>query len=314
MNDLIVKGKVINIFCVNTPFQLFIVRLIISQYLKNETNIIFSTIRSKDNDGDTIHINKSLVGLWNLRRYLSFIKNNIEKCSFFIPHLNSLLASIFYDFSVKYARPINVFYEGVALYYDPIVEIPYYKRIMRKMQALLLGYRYQYYEQLFPRAFIDRVNNCYAPKDILLEKYKMVYTFTFPQNKVSEDGAVLVLLSNKIAGSTIFELSQILVNVLKNSPINKVYIKPHYELEYRDIERVRIFLNGKLKNNLEILDKKTPIELLYTELAFSVVVSQAFSSALINMKLIFQQQPKIYIIEKDKEMYQIAKRFCLDYE
>lgn len=316
MNELSRIDSKTNVFCVNTPFQLFVVKQIISLFLTSEKCLVISTIRNADNDNDTdiIKVNNSILSLLSLRKILYEIRCNIEKCSFYIPHLGSLLSSVFFNFADKFHRPINIYYEGVALYYDPIVKQPISKRIKRQIQAFLLGVDYQYYSQLYPQKLIDKVETCYAPKDIMLDKYKNVKTFSFKHKNIDVNLSLLVLLSNRLSSEIQNILCKVIRSVVKNSSISKIYIKPHYELADCITQNICADIRSWGIKNLVVLDKKKPIESLYADIQFSVVICQAFSSALINMKLIFQEQPKIYIIEKNIEMETIAKKFYIDYE
>lgn len=304
----------INIFCVNTPFQLFVLNKIISQHLHNEVNLIISTIPDSNSYGKVIEIHNSISGLISLRKLLLLIKKNIKKCVFYIPHLGSLLGSIFYDLSVKFDRPINIFYEGVALYYDPIIKQSLFVKIKRSFQGLLAGVPYHYHEHLYPTDFVKKVKVCYAPNRILLEKYKKVCLFYFKQEDTICKPAILLLLSNNLSNIIETNLLETIRNVVRNENIERLYIKPHYELKKSVTNHIISLLINLGIKDIKILDKRLPVESLYTKISFSIVVSQVFSSALINMKLIFVKQPRIYIIEKDIETAEIANKFCLEYE
>lgn len=307
-------GRKINIFCVNTPFQEFVVNQIISQYLDNECNIIISTIINSKGNKRTIVVSSSLYSLLQVRVLLHHIINNIQKCTFFVPHLSSLFSSLFYGLSLKYNRPINVFYEGIALYYESIMKQSFFLRIKRKIQCFLIGEPYHYYESLYPKDFVDRVDICYAPNRILLDKYKKICIVKFRQEEVIYNQAILLLLSNEVSSSVETKLIDKVKNLIKEEYIEVLYLKPHYELDDITIKHIENSLYSVGIKNVVTLNKSLPIESLYTKISFKMVISQAFSSALINMKLIFPEQPKMYILEKDKETIEIANKFELNYE
>ena len=137
-----------NIFVVNTPFQLYVVRLIIQQYFSVEDTMIISTIKNANSGEKNVrNINFGIKGLLQARRIIKQIERNISDVSFIVPHIGNLFSSYFYTLSRKYGRPISVFYEGIALFYDPVV--PNYKaKYKRLLQGLLLGIKYVHYEQL----------------------------------------------------------------------------------------------------------------------------------------------------------------------
>lgn len=306
------KVKNINCFCVNTPFQGLVVENIIQQYLFEDTNIVVSTV-STDNCIVTYRISKTFKGALEMNRLFYYLKNNIERVFFYVPHLGSTLASLFNDMSLKYNRPINVYYEGIALYYNPLVKQSLTTRIVRSLLCLAVGKKYKAHEVLYPLDFVKRVDTCYAPKNILLGKYSRVKEFNFKVSYRTDKGNLLVLLSNHLNESLNAKIIEcIKENLDKNSTV--VYVKPHYELGSEMIDTLVDQIESKVSGvNLSILDKDRPIELFYSSISFSKVISQEFSSALVNMHLILDKCPQILIIDKSFIPKDIAEKFGLEY-
>lgn len=303
-----------NIFTVVTPFQLFVVRKIISQYFSNDNNIIISTIKGGNDkeDTDVYQISKRLTGFAKAWRMKWLIHTHMNDVSFFVPHLGTLFASYFYELAKKYNRPINVFYEGIALYYDPVVPNIAAKK-KRLLFGLLYGLIYKHHEQLFPCDFVERVSGCYAPSNTNLEKYSNVRLINL-SNEGSQSGKdnILLLTSNVASEKTIDGVLSLLDNFERIDSYT-LYLKPHYELDSdfigQYIQKVRARKIGKVV----LLSGKTPVEELYKDIPFKVILSQAFSSALVNAKFMLEKDVKFYIYDKQSVNKELAEMFDIVY-
>ena len=186
-----------NVFVVNTPFQLYVVKQTILQFYPSDENMILSTIKcGKYND--VISISSGIKGLFKTRNVLRHIKRNISDISFIVPHLGNLFSSYFFELSREYNRPISVYYEGIALFYDPVIENKKAK-YKRFLEGILLGINYKHYEQLYPQSFVNAVEYCYSPTTKLLEKYKMVRILSFKSLHCDDDNNILFLTSDVIS-------------------------------------------------------------------------------------------------------------------
>ena len=300
--------KCTNIFIANTPFQIFVIRLIINTYYKDNgfKNIVFATCPIGVSD-DIYAIRHGL----NSVKDLLFMKNVVKNCltddvQFFIPHLSNLVSNYFYNVANKEKKSINVYYEGIAQFYHPNVKID--KRILlkRKFISSICGLGYEARTEFYPEDLTD-IATFYTPVPELCIDCKKKETFEFPHKVIVENDNILFLSSNKMDDITKKEaLSLIKQMVLANSI---VYFKPHYELSDEVIMQLKD--NSKSEGiNLVLLDKHRNIEQFYDELSFSKVISQEFSSALVNMKLIFQNQVSVRVMKAPSG---IGEKLCSFY-
>lgn len=304
-----------NIFNVTTPFQLFVTRKIVTQYCSLDRNLIVSSIKKDDlkNCKDVYQINcdaLSMIKMWKLKR---IIKKNIIDISFFVPHLGTLMGSYFFELAKKHNRPINVYYEGIALYYNPFVPNKNAKK-KRLFMGVLWGIRYKHHEQLFPDDFVKHVNYCFAPKKTGLEKYKEVKLVELGSLIHNNSENVLILTSCTIKDSVIDDLFERTKEFIKDDVTQKIYVKPHYNMPTDQIKKVIESLRGLGCEEIVLLKKDTPIEEFYDSISFGSIISQAFSSALTNVSLIFGDSVKIFVCEKETIPVDIARNFNLKIE
>lgn len=292
----------INIFCTNTPFQLFMVRNIINNHFKNNQNIIVSTY-TDGIDKDLYYIKK--IDIKKVLKLKSFIKKNIKEIQFFIPHTGSFFSSYFYHISLIKSAPINVYYEGIAMFYDPI-KYNHIQNIKRIIYGLVCGIIYKIHYRLYPQRLIDIAKACYSPISIGLEKYKKIVEVKcnlVNYNVTNTINNVLLILSPSINNKEIELISKkILV-----SRFEKIYIKPHFELSQKNLdELVKNFNNNDIK--YEIINKNIPAEIFFMNNPINSIISQHFSSALINLRILFNSHIPITVINKYTIPKEIIKK------
>lgn len=300
-----------NVFVVNTPFQLYVVRHIIHQYFVSDNNLILSTIK-KTNANDIVGVSPNIKGYLKAWKLIYHVKRNIKDISFFIPHLGNLFSSYFFELSVKYGRPVSVYYEGLALFYDPVVPnrnaVPF-----RKLGAFLLGAKYNHHEKLYSQELIEKAVACYSPtNNALLKKYHDVKIITFGRVKKNKANNNILFLTSDTATlkeiaackrdveSVVFGIGQLL------------YIKPHYALPPEMLRKFEKSLSEISGLSISILDKSIPMEELYDTISFNNVISQRFSSAVINLKFIYGDDVKCKITNTSSIPMDIVKELGVE--
>ena len=286
-----------NVFVVNTPFQLYVVKQIILQYFPFDKNIILSTIKGGNRkEKDVLFISPGILGLLKSNRFLRKIRTNISEVSFFVPHLGNLFSSYFFDLAKEFGRPISVYYEGVALLYDPVIanKKAYYKRFL---QGLLLGIKYNHYEQLYPQSLLDIVECCYSPTTKMLDKYKQVKKIEFCSQNTSGDNNILFLTSDVVTSIEIEECIRFVQEYCKVGD-STLFIKPHYALNGMMLNNFVDRFKSLAIKDIVVLDKSTPIEQYYEDYSFNRIVCQRFTSAIVNAKFILGDNVQCYVINK----------------
>ena len=293
-----------NVFVVNTPFQLYVVKHIILQYFSSDKNLIVSTIK-KGKYNDVISVTSGIKGLFKTRNLLWKIKRNISDISFVVPHMGNLFSSYFFDLSREYNRPISVYYEGIALFYDPVIanKKAKYKRMLL---GLLLGIRYKHYEQLYPQSFVNAVDYCYSPTTKLLEKYKMVRILSFKSLQHKKRNGILFLTSDEINHHEIVECVK-LIEKLNNTEISSIYIKPHYSLDGKSLHKFVEMLKNTAKCEIVILENNIPIEQYFEKLQFKHMICQRFTSAIVNIKFIYKDEIECIVVNKENTPMDMLK-------
>lgn len=301
----------INYFIANTPFHIFVSDQIISQFFPEDQNEIIITVNDKNIIKKTHYIfirrgAKTLLDIFKLKRCL---RKNINSAFFFVPHFSNLMSQFLLHYSEKYGRPISVYYEGVALFYNSSVKISFSTYLKRSFIGLFLGFSYKREMSLYPNNICNDVE-CYSPITDTYFKFCKVNKINFPAQKLKKGEDILFLTSNKMSADTFSIIKSYFKVLEKNSDI---YIKPHYELSFDSINKiVELFKSSNFKN-VYLLNKFTPIESLLENLKLKGIVSQHYSSALINFRCIYGYDLSIVILDKvcaNKEVFEeLASRF-----
>lgn len=310
------KGMVsMNVFVLVTPFQLYVVKRIISQYHREAENLIVSTIKGERDFGNlnVVSITRGIKGFYDTWKLKRFIINNINSLSFFIPHVGTLFSSYFFELAKKYNRPINVFYEGIAMFYDPVVPNLKAKR-ERMLMGMLMGIKYHHYEQLYPDEFIHKVEYCYSPVKINLDRYKNVRIIDLKKQKGIVSRNILILTSNTATKEIIDGLCSMIPNYCKGNEQITIYVKPHYSLPNNMVDYYMKKVCSLNIDKVVLLNKMQPIEELYSSFSYGTIISQVFSSSLINAKIIFGDDIRIVIYQKDTIKNDIAGIMQLKFE
>lgn len=305
-----------NVFVIVTPFQLYVVRRIISQYHhRGEDNLIVSTIKGERDFGilNVASISRGIKGFYDTWKLKRFIINNINSLSFFIPHVGTLFSSYFYELAKKYNRPINVFYEGIAMFYDPVVPNLKAKR-ERILMGMLMGIRYHHYEQLYPDELIHKTEYCYSPVNINLDKYNSVRIIDLKKEKEEISNNILILTSNTATKEIVDGICTMIPQYYLDNEQITIYVKPHYSLPDNMVDYYIKKIRSLERDKVVLLNKMQPIEELYSSFSFGIIISQVFSSSLINAKIIFGNKIKITIFQKETINSEIAKKMHLELE
>lgn len=304
-----------NIFVLTSPFHFFVVRRIISQYYPNDENLIISTIKGeRDYSGlRVVNVGHSLSGIIQAWKLKFFIIKHIETSSFFIPHLGTLFSSFLNELSIRYNRPINIYYEGIALFYDSVVPNLKAKR-KRKLMGALMGIKYHHHEQLYPMELKQRASFCFTPKDICLDGYREVKIVSLKTKCEGNSKNILILTSNTATYEVAVEVCNLLPKYCKVHDGRAIYIKPHYELPDSMINCYIDQAESKKVGKVVLLDKYQPIEELYNTFSFGTIISQVYSSALINAQIIFGDELKIVIYDKKTIVHDVAEKMGMKYE
>lgn len=314
-NEKIVFSINMNVFVLVTPFQLFVVRRLISQYHREEDNLIVSTIKGKRDFGtlNVVRISRGIKGFYKTWKLKRFLINYIDSLSFFIPHVGTLFSSYFFELAKVHNRPINVYYEGIAMFYDPIRPNLKAKR-ERMLMGALMGIRYRHYEQLYPDDLIHNAEYCYSPVNINLDRYKRIRIIDLKKQESKISSNILVLTSNTATKEIADGVCAMIPQYCKDNEQITIYVKPHYSLPDNMVdyylEKVRSLRNDKVV----LLNKMQPIEELYSSFSFGTIISQVFSSSLINAKIIFGDDIRIIIYQKDTINIDIANKMQLKCE
>ena len=296
-----------NFFIVNTPFQGYVVDRIIEQYFSSNiyNNVVFSTcMLDTSSSTNVFRIRRGFLGIIDIKKMKDIILKDIRKSSFFIPHLNNLFSPYFFYLSKNYNRPINVYYEGIALFYSPLVRFNRFLQYKRCIISIFTGIEFKKYDCFFPKELVQMAT-CFTPIESFCKQYPQIYKINLQQSNFCNKNNLLFLLPPRIAKDDICDIRK----YFNSYSGNKIFIKPHYNSLNSDINYIYKILKLVTKKEIVLLSKIIPIENLYKTIAFNKIIALHFSSALVNAKLLFNSEVEIEILNEiqNKEIYLIAQ-------
>ena len=294
--------KVLNIFICNTPFQYFIVSHLINNNIVFEgKSIILNTFKqgklAPPQQSQIYHIRNTPGSLHSYYKINNEIKIHlIDNVSvhFYYPHLNNLFSTVFFR---KFEKVENVYhncyYEGVALFYNPIISPNSIKTFLYRLKCFILGVKYHEECYFFPEE-LRNVATAFSPKENLTSYFKSIIEFELSNEKSltkvlqesqSFQKSLLIILP-PITDEFEYEeyirlFTKLLSDVIEDV---KLFLKPHFELSSKHMTG---FEKRISRHKFEILDNEINIESYGIE--FSEVKGLYPSSALINLKLIYPE-------------------------
>lgn len=304
----------INIYIANTPFHLFVISTIINNYYNDNStcrNIVFSTVKNniiKSELYELVQIERGIKSISYIRKLKRIVYSNNE-LSFFIPHLSNLLSSYLFEIYKSGIGKMHIYYEGIALLYPSVKKTPFRVILKRYIIAFLSGITYKNSDVLYPES-LCKDSICFSPfplEKTFLEIRKLELNLS---EYKSDNFNILILTSRVISSETISKLfNELKKNYSDNC--NIIYLKPHYELNNNDCLRIVDMLKFEFDCEVILLDKVLPIELLIDKINFSIILTQHFSSALLNLRGFMGNLKKIVLLEDIKNSF--IKEIAISY-
>lgn len=304
----------VNYFVANTPFQLLALSNIITTYYNTSQykNYIVSTVKAdiKVQNANIYLIRRGIFAVYDIFLLKKKLISSLHESTFFIPHLNNLFSSYFYYLSQKNNRQIHVYYEGIALFYKPHIKLSSKIHLKRYILAKLSGIYYTKHTEFYTDALLKNAY-CFTPVPKLCNHFSNPKLFKFKKFPLSASHHILILINFAICEEDInFLIKELKLNKKKGGII---YLKPHYSLDKKNLILISNVLKKEFGVESCILDKYKPIEEYYDKISFDTVISQTYSSALINMKLIFGEEINIFVMKQsiNSEIEHIFSHFNL---
>lgn len=302
------KDKKVHIYIVNTPFQGYIVNLIINNFMRNDVNIVYTTISSCNIDNAKIfEIRRNIYSVLDCIRFRREIEklHRLFSLDFYIPHLNNLLSMYCYNFVLENHNRLNVYYEGIALFYDPYIKISRLELYKRKFISTISQLNYNHSDRLFSQK-IREFGISYTPIPELSdfnEKIKL----SLPFKSIENENSTLIIGGPLLRNGDLVELINKLTYLVEINRLTEIHYKPHFRSKKNNLKKIFNHFNNKI--NIFILDKNIPVE---SYPLFSDIYAFHLSSALINIRLI-NPDVKINILNTpDERFVNIVKRLNIN--
>jgi hypothetical protein len=287
-----------NIFIVNTPFQFEMCLLLIDLYFKNDKNIILSTLNKKKLNDDSfyqvINVRRNFFIIIDFLKFKFLLNKKIKNkkiINFYFPHMNNLFSSYCYNKSINNDKlKLNCYYEGVAMLYDPVVEISILQKFKRFIISLLTGHIYVHYSKLYPD-FLRNNSIAYSPIKKHTSYFKEIIEFNFKSKKTNSSKKILFFLIGELDNkeNLINNISRFkeLINQIHFEIYNTILLKPHFNSKKEFIVKLIEELN--ITNfNFQLIDKNITMETICLDELNTKIISLERTSALINLRLMYQ--------------------------
>ena len=297
-----------NIFIVNTSFQRYICETIIQQKFTDASkyvNTIISTVPKQEislTNLVVIHIRKNIQHIVkDLRSVCAFMKKSIlmaDSSCFFVPHVNNLISSYIYTHLTSQKSQIAVYYEGMALFYAPIVKLPRYKIAQRYVLGFLSGMHYEHFATLYPEK-LRSIATAYTPTPKFATEFKKQEYFTLPTVELSGTrNEILLLLPPFDMEQDYADVKSVVDYVVLHHKNALVYLKPHFENREEILKKI-ISYGSENGVTFHILEKEKIVEHFIVSKNIGTIYTSYFSSALINLRLMYGDALEINLVCKD---------------
>ncbi|WP_338875983.1 hypothetical protein WBJ53_10120 [Spirosoma sp. SC4-14] len=269
--------------------------IIHTQECTSVENIIITTLKNTKIDIKNVsvfYVRRNLMAIWDCRKIKKLIRKltNTKQTFFFIPHVNNLLSSYLYEYSKLNNIKINIYYEGVALLYDPVVRISTLSLMKRYIIGYISGMGYVHSRSLYPQLLRDK-SNAYTPIPEFTENFKGIIKININYDITDKvESNILILtppIKNRKKLRIFLKNLNHTINTLKNANKITFTFKLHYETTKIQQRYLKIYLTDK-NYRFSLLDNNLPIELILQDSFYSKIISFGFSSALINAKVFFK--------------------------
>jgi hypothetical protein len=297
----------INYFVVCTPFQGYVASMM-SQKMDGETIFINSTgksllkISSCQLNQEIVLKNRffDLIQLWMIKKQIARSIREKREIHFFIPHVQTLVSSYFYRLAIKHQNvKLHIYYEGIALLYDPMVKTSKKDIFRRTFLGLVSGFYYTHSNKLYP----DQLRNiaiAHSPLPKFTSRFLETKELTFDSKKKNKNKSEHILILGSPIKSEIQLLNQVnkIDRVLDKTESRKILIKSHYSVD--PIFSIKVIQHLKNTNkDFEELDPKKSIEELIDSYNIIAIYALHPTSALLNISLIYGDQIKLFSFKDD---------------
>jgi len=296
-----------NYFVVCTPFQGYVGRMM-SKKIDDETIIINTTGKSLlntsgNNSNQEILLKNrffDLIKLWMIKKQILVSIREKREIHFFIPHVQTMVSSYFYRLAIKHKNiKLHIYYEGIALLYDPIVNTSKKDILRRTFLGLISGFYYTHSNKLYP----DQLRNiaiAHSPLPKFTSRFLETKEFAFDTKKLNKNKSENILILGSPIKGEIELLNQInkIDRVLDKTESHKILIKSHYSVD--PIFSIKVIQHLKNTNkDFDELDPKKSIEELIDSYNIRAIYALHPTSALLNISLIYGDQIKLFSFKDD---------------
>jgi hypothetical protein len=297
----------VNIFICQTPFQSFISSQLCKNFFQQHTNIFISSVPQYTHyPGKTLIIHNGLInklkGLWSAKLFLNkMARVHGENLQIFLPHVDGILGNYLFNSENIASRGVklNFFYEGVVMLDSSRDQRIFPRNIFKKrLLSIFLFVIFKKFKDILP-VTSPRVHKIYTPhiQKTPGPKNKMEL-IKFPKSSYEVVPGRCII----IGLDAWYDIERLYLNLFPyieaNTAIKEVLFKPHYS------DRLKVFqkLAEEKKFDYKIIQSNFCIEEIIAEYKPQFVVSPYLSSALINLKFMYDAMIEIICVSNESAL------------
>lgn len=308
--------KGVNIFLCHNPFHVYIsTQICLSKFPPSDfDNLIITSVDrfTRASGLSYLMIGKGwrkVIDLWKAKLAINrFVSNSGPDVQLFLPHVDGILSNYMFESGAlkRKGAKINFYYEGVVMV-DANREARTYDRFILQKRILSLSILHLFvkHKDLLPlnSPRVHKVYTPYAEKTNAPGHKKEAIVFS-RQAIAGAKGGVLIVGVDE--GSGLEEGTREMISVIRNNTDYKTFFfKPHYA------DKQRVFENEAKRTGFEytMVNDTRCIEEIIGGLPVEVIMCTHFSSALLNLKLIYRDELKVLFLAHPKALGVLEKEY-----
>ena len=246
------------------------------------------------------------VGYWKGRQLLNkYARVDGVNVEIFMPHIDGVLSNYVFHSKLiqRCGSKISFYYEGTVMVDQRRAERTWERFVIKKraLGAVILHWFINHPDILPLRSDkIYKVYTPYPPRTDADPAKIVPVSFQRENIRPEKGGALIVGVDGQVG---LHEVTKSLVHYVKTNPaIKSVFFKPHYA------DTTKAFENEAMASGLDykMVESKQCIEEIIGNLPVEMVLCTYFSSALLNLKLIYKDELNVLFLARPEALHEIG--------
>lgn len=311
--------KRINIFLCHNPFHVYICNQICKSRFntRNFTNLIICSVErfTRVEEADYMILRNGLSGrvtsYWQAKvRILKASREYGYNAEFFLPHVGGVLGNYIFESKalLRNGSKISFYYEGTAMVDNRRKErkIELFDN-KKRIAGMMIFHWFVKHQDILPldSSKIHKVYTPYPERTVApIDKKELI---AFPRAEMQK-GTGGILIVGVDAGDALQEATESLIAYIRDvqqTSKGPVFFKPHYA------DRLNVFQKEAKKSGFDytLVNDSRCIEEIIGELPVETIICTHFSSALLNLKLLYKNDLNVIFLAHPKAIGVLGEEY-----